>query len=71
MNRDRLEAVMRMLLDSGDMTPMAQRQIRNVMDAEEERRFRCAYCMEFEADTEEEIEIHMRTCSQAEGINET
>lgn len=34
MNRDRIEAVMRLLMDSGDMTPMAQRQIQNVMDAE-------------------------------------
>lgn len=36
MNRDRIEAVMRLLVDSGDMTPMAVRQIQRVMDAEEE-----------------------------------
>lgn len=34
MNRDRLDAVMRMLVDSGDMTPMAVRQISVVLDTE-------------------------------------
>jgi hypothetical protein len=34
MNRERLNAVFRLLVDSGDMTPMAVRQINAVLDAE-------------------------------------
>lgn len=34
MDRARVDAVLRMLVDSGDMTPMAVRQINAVLDAE-------------------------------------